>query len=59
MRTEFIGTCTVALSSMLVVLSRNQLSPGLGGLSISYALSVSNTFNWMGKSHRSDHCRYL
>ncbi len=47
MRTEFIGTCTVALSGILVVLSRHTLSPGLGGLSVSYALSISNTFNWM------------
>ena len=47
MRTEFIGTCTVALSSLLVVFSRHSIPPGLGGLSITYALSISNTFNWM------------
>ena len=47
MRTEFIGTCTVFFASMLVVTARETLSPGLGGLSVSYALSISNTFNWM------------
>ena len=35
------------VSSTLVVLARNTLTPGLGGLSVSYAQSISNTFNWM------------
>ena len=47
MRTEFIGTCTVLTAATLVVLGRNTLTPGLGGLSVSYAQSISNTFNWM------------
>ena len=47
MRTEFIGTCTVLAAAALVVASRNTISPGLGGLSVSYAQSISNTFNWM------------
>ena len=30
-----------------MVFSRHSIPPGLGGLSVSYALSISNTFNWM------------
>ncbi len=32
---------------MLAVLGRDSLSPGLVGLSVSYALSVTQTLNWL------------
>jgi ABC-type multidrug transport system fused ATPase/permease subunit len=38
MRTEFIGTTTVASAAILVVLGRADISPGLSGLSVTYAL---------------------
>ena len=46
MRLEFIGSCIVLSSVMLAVIDRNRgveaLTAGVAGLSISYALSVSN-----------------
>ncbi len=42
LRLEFIGNIITALASLFAVFSRNSLSPGLVGLSISLSLSVSN-----------------
>jgi len=47
MRLEFVGTCIVALAACFAVVGRNSISAGLGGLSISYALSITQTLNWM------------
>lgn len=49
-RLEFVGTCIVGLAAGFAVAAR---SPGdlslasLGGLSITYALSVTQTLNWL------------
>jgi ATP-binding cassette, subfamily C (CFTR/MRP), member 1 len=40
MRLELIGNLITALASFFAVFSRNTLSPGLVGLTISYSLSV-------------------
>jgi ABC-type multidrug transport system fused ATPase/permease subunit len=34
-------------AALLAVLGRDSLSPGLVGLSVSYALSVTQTLNWL------------
>ena len=47
MRLEFAGTCIVVLASFFAVLSRSTVAAGLAGLSISYAMNVTQTLNWM------------
>lgn len=51
MRLEFLGTAIIAFACSLAVYGRNSMSSseeyaGLAGLSISYALSVTQALNW-------------
>uniref|UniRef100_A0A1I8JE23 ABC-type glutathione-S-conjugate transporter n=1 Tax=Macrostomum lignano TaxID=282301 RepID=A0A1I8JE23_9PLAT len=46
-RLELLGTVAVTIASLLAVLARGSLTPGLVGLSVSYALDISNSLNWM------------
>ncbi|XP_058021721.1 ATP-binding cassette sub-family C member 3 isoform X2 [Ahaetulla prasina] len=46
-RVEFVGNCVVFFAALFAVLSKNSLSPGLVGLSVSYALQVTMSLNWM------------
>lgn len=46
LRLELIGAVITALSSLFAVFSRNTLSPGLVGLSISLSLSISQALNF-------------
>ncbi|XP_076852211.1 multidrug resistance-associated protein 1 isoform X2 [Brachyhypopomus gauderio] len=46
-RLEFVGNCIVTFAALFAVMSRDTLSPGLMGLSISYALQVTATLNWL------------
>nr|KAG5713488.1 hypothetical protein BaRGS_025036 [Batillaria attramentaria] len=43
-RLEFVGNCIIFFASLFAVLGREHLSPGIVGLSVSYAM---NTLNWM------------
>eukprot|EP00932_Pfiesteria_piscicida_P023044 SRR837773.9781.p1 GENE.SRR837773.9781~~SRR837773.9781.p1 ORF type:complete len:635 (-),score=114.66 SRR837773.9781:151-2055(-) len=46
-RLETIGTVIVTVASLFAVLARDQISAGLAGVSISYALSVTQALNWV------------
>lgn len=46
-RLEFVGTLVVFFAALLAVISRDTLHSGLVGLSISYALNVTQTLNWL------------
>lgn len=46
-RLETVGNLIIFCSSLLAVLGKDSLTPGLVGLSVSYALSVTQTLNWL------------
>ena len=46
-RLESVGNVIIFCAALFAVLGRETLSPGLVGLSVSYALSVTQTLNWL------------
>ncbi|CAH1713407.1 multidrug resistance-associated protein 1 isoform X3 [Aphis gossypii] len=46
-RLETIGNFIIFFSSVFSVLGRDTLSPGIVGLSVSYALQITQTLNWL------------
>ncbi|KAF5894747.1 multidrug resistance-associated protein 1, partial [Clarias magur] len=46
-RLEFVGNCIVTFAALFAVMARDSLSPGLMGLSISYALQVTASLTWL------------
>lgn len=47
LRLELIGNLITVFSALFAVLSKNTISAGIAGLSISYSLNVSQTLNWL------------
>ena len=47
MRLEFVGTCIVTFAALLAVVARHEIPAGLAALSVSYALNVTQSLNWM------------
>ncbi|XP_030581396.1 multidrug resistance-associated protein 1 [Archocentrus centrarchus] len=46
-RLEFVGNCIVSFAALFAVISRESLSPGIMGLSISYALQLTTSLTWL------------
>ncbi|NWV02808.1 MRP2 protein, partial [Ptilonorhynchus violaceus] len=46
-RLEFVGSLVVFFSALLAVISKNTLAGGIVGLSVSSALNVTQTLNWL------------
>ncbi len=47
LRLDWIGTLLVAVTALVAVLTAGSVSPGLIGLAISYALSITGVLNWL------------
>ncbi|CAL8264121.1 unnamed protein product [Lota lota] len=46
-RLEFVGNCIVSFAALFAVMARESLSPGIVGLSISYALQMTASLTWL------------
>ncbi|XP_029015058.1 multidrug resistance-associated protein 1 [Betta splendens] len=46
-RLEFVGNCIVSFAALFAVIARENLSPGIMGLSISYALQLTTSLTWL------------
>ncbi|RUS82898.1 hypothetical protein EGW08_009321 [Elysia chlorotica] len=46
-RLEVVGNLIIFFASLFAVMGREDLSPGIVGLSITYAMNVTQTLNWM------------
>ncbi|XP_068192205.1 multidrug resistance-associated protein 1 isoform X2 [Antennarius striatus] len=46
-RLEFVGNLIVSFAALCAVIARESLSPGITGLSISYALQLTASLNWL------------
>lgn len=46
-RLEFVGNCIVFCAALFAVIARESLSPGIIGLSITYALQLTASLTWL------------
>lgn len=49
-RLEFVGTLIITFAALFGVLERGNIDAGMVGLSLAYALSITQTLNWMVRS---------
>jgi ATP-binding cassette subfamily C (CFTR/MRP) protein 5 len=47
-RLDVISTCVVALTGVFVLVLQDQITPSDAGLALSYALQMSQVFQWSG-----------
>lgn len=46
-RLELIGNFIILFAALFAVLSRHSINPGTVGLSVSFALQITQTLNWL------------
>ncbi|XP_055548703.1 multidrug resistance-associated protein 1 isoform X7 [Wyeomyia smithii] len=46
-RLEMVGNLIILFAALFAVMSRETMNPGLVGLSVSYALQITQTLNWL------------
>ncbi|BFZ17907.1 hypothetical protein BsWGS_20945 [Bradybaena similaris] len=46
-RLEIVGNLIIFFASLFAVIGRHHISPGIVGLSITYAMNVTQTLNWL------------
>ncbi|KAI1280800.1 Multidrug resistance-associated protein 1 [Halotydeus destructor] len=46
-RLDFLGNCLILCAAMFAVFSRDSIDAGTAGLSVTYALSVTPSLNWL------------
>jgi ABC-type multidrug transport system fused ATPase/permease subunit len=47
MRLEFLGNCIIFFAAVFAVIEDDGIDPSMVGLSLTYAMSVTQTLNWM------------
>ncbi len=47
LRLECVGACITTAAALFAISSKGSINPAFGGLSISYALSITGNLNWM------------
>lgn len=50
-RLEFLGFIVVLTTSLIAVLSRGSISPGIAGLSVTYSLTVTNVLSFLVRTY--------
>lgn len=50
-RLEFLGFIVVLTASLIAVLSRGSISPGIAGLSVTYSLTVTNVLSYLVRTY--------
>lgn len=45
-RVQLISSCVIAVACFFAIVAKDYINPGTAGVSISYALSLTNTLNW-------------
>lgn len=46
-RLEMVGNLIILFAALFAILNKDSMSPGMVGLSISYALQITQTLNWL------------
>jgi ABC-type multidrug transport system fused ATPase/permease subunit len=49
-RLDVMSTVVVALTGVFIIVLQDQITPSVAGLALSYALQLSQVFQWSGKS---------